>query len=103
MILNLFSSFSQSISLFIKYFIRLFFHDKYFIKYNIYNVDYIQKSISVQSLFKIGDTVSILYDSENPNKFVIAQPKWIRIVVGSFITLLALILLIVTWWYYIRK
>ena len=73
------------------------------IKYNIYNVDYIQKSISVQSLFKIGDTVSILYDSENPNKFVIAQPKWIRIVVGSFITLLALILLIVTWWYYIRK
>lgn len=70
------------------------------IKYSVNNSEYVQKNISVKSLFKVNDTVNILYDSENPNNFVLEQPKWINISISTFLIVLSIILLIVTWWYY---
>ena len=73
------------------------------IKYKVNNADYVKTKVSVKSLYKSGDSIDILYDSSNPDNFIIAQPKWIRIVIGTIFLLIASILLFIIWWNYYRK
>jgi hypothetical protein len=70
------------------------------IKYTVSDIEYTKKDVSVKSLFKVDEKIDILYDSENPNNFVLAQPKWVRSVFGIGLTTLAIIMIIATWWYY---
>jgi hypothetical protein len=73
------------------------------IKYNVNNTDYVKDKISVTSLYSPGHSINILYDSTNPDNFIIAQPKWIRILISSLLLLLGTILLVIIWWNYNKR
>ena len=70
------------------------------IKYTVSDIEYTKKDVSVKSLFKVDEKIDILYDSANPNNFIIAQPKWVRYVFGIGLTTLSIIMIIATWFYY---
>ena len=70
------------------------------IKYTVSDIEYTKKDVSVKSLFKVDEKIDILYDSANPNNFIIAQPKWVRSVFGIGLTTLSIIIIISTWFYY---
>ena len=70
------------------------------VKYNVNNTDYAKKDVSVKSQLVPGQTIEILYEIDHPDNFIIANPKWIRLLFGITFTLISIIMIIVTWWYY---
>jgi hypothetical protein len=73
------------------------------IKYEINTITYIQTNIPVKKLFTPGTTIPIQYNNNNPNNFILSEPKWIKPFVGGGLTALSFIILIATWWYYIMR
>jgi hypothetical protein len=70
------------------------------ITYSVDSKEYLQKGVSVTTLYKSGDSLAILYDTVNPSSFNVAEPKWVRYVFGFGLTILSLIMIISVWWYY---
>ena len=70
------------------------------IAYSVDSKEYLQKGVSVTTLYKSGDSLAILYDTANPNNFIVAEPKWVQYVFGIGLTVLSLIMIISVWWYY---
>ena len=73
------------------------------ITYSVDSKEYSQKGVSVRTLYKPGDNLDILYDTVNPNNFIVSEPKWIKNVFGIGLTILALIMIISVWWYYLIR
>ena len=70
------------------------------ITYSVDSKEYLQKGVSVTTLYKSGDSLAILYDTANPSSFNVAEPKWVQYVFGIGLTALSLIMIISVWWYY---
>ena len=73
------------------------------ITYNVNNTDYIQKNITTNTIYAIGQNIAIHYDTNNPNNFTIDEASWKNPVIGSSLIILAFIIIIASWMYYLYQ
>ena len=61
-----------------------------YIKYNVNNVEYKNKSDDTNCKYNTGDKIDIYYDKDNPNKFV-SQKTWIFVFATGFSYMVSII------------